>query len=112
MAKTPRAKPPSQLPAKRRTRRKPEELYERLVEAAVEEFAQNGYAGARTATIAQRAGVVEPLLFKYFGSKANLFQRAIFENLDRHYNRFVEEHVFDPNDPSKWAEQTIEYIGE
>lgn len=112
MAKPSGAKSLKKTPVKRRPRRKPEELHEKLVDAAVEEFARNGYAGARTAAIAQRAGVVEPLLFKYFGSKANLFQRAIFENLDRHYTRFVKEHVFDQDDPSKWAEQAIEYIGE
>lgn len=97
---------------RRRTRRSPEELTRRLLDAAVEEFAANGYAGARTATIAQRADVVEPLLFKYFGSKANLFQRAIYDTLDRNYTNFTESHVFDIHDKASWTEQSREYIGQ
>lgn len=112
MSKPLPAKTAKQPAERRRTRRTPEEITRRLLDAAVEEFAANGYAGARTAAIAQRAGVVEPLLFKYFGSKANLFQRAIFDNLDRHYSRFIETHRFEGDDPARWVEQTKEYIGQ
>lgn len=97
---------------RRRSRRSPEELTRRLLDAAVEEFAANGYAGARTAAIAQRADVVEPLLFKYFGSKAQLFQRAIFDTLDRNYTSFTDSHVFDVHDKASWIEQSKEYIGQ
>lgn len=98
-------------PARRRPRRSAEEITLRLVDAAIQEFALNGYAGARTAAIAKRAGVVEPLLFKYFGSKANLFQRAIFQTLDRFYSNFVADHPFDTANRAEWAEQSREYIG-
>ena len=97
---------------RRRTRRSAEEITRRLLDAAVEEFAANGYAGARTANIAQRAGVVEPLLFKYFGSKTNLFQRAIFDNLDRNYARFVLSHEVVSDDPAAWDNQAREYVGQ
>lgn len=111
--KTPHAAKSSGQPAKRRRpRRSPEEITKRLLEAAVQEFTANGYTGARTAAIAQRAGVVEALLFKYFGTKANLFQRAIFETLDQHYTRFVETHPFEGDNPGKWLEQAREYIGQ
>jgi len=96
----------------RRTRRSAEEITRRLLDAAVAEFSLNGYAGARTAAIAQRAGVVEPLLFKYFGTKANLFQRAIFDTLDRHYTRFVDTHASDPGDRSSRVAQSSEYVGQ
>lgn len=112
MSKPLPVKPARKPEGQRRPRRNPEEIARRLLDAAVEEFAANGYAGARTAAIAQRAGVVEPLLFKYFGSKANLFQRAIFDNLDRHYNRFIETHRFEGDDPARWVEQTKDYIGQ
>jgi AcrR family transcriptional regulator len=103
----------SKKPAvRRRTRRSPEELTRRLLDSAVEEFAANGYAAARTAAIAQRADVVEPLLFKYFGSKANLFQRAIYDTLDRNYTSFTASHVFDIKDKESWIEQSKEYIGQ
>lgn len=112
MTKPQRKQAQAPSPVRRRPRRSTAELHVMLVEAAAQEFAENGYAGARTAAIAQRAGVVEPLLFKYFGSKANLFQRAIFEKLDGHYRNFVETHDFDREDPSKWAEQSSEYVSE
>lgn len=111
MTKPNRKKPAKKPSAKRRPRRSAEEITQRLVDAAIQEFALNGYAGARTAAIARRAGVVEPLLFKYFGSKANLFQRAIFQTLDRFYSSFVADHPFDMTNRAEWAEQSREYIG-
>ena len=113
MSKTAPAKSAGQKPARRRRpRRSPEEIARCLLDAAVEEFAAHGYDGARTATIAQRAGVVEPLLFKYFGSKANLFQRSIFENLDRNYNRFVETHAAVAEGGDSWSGQAREYASQ
>ncbi len=44
-----------------------------VAEAASAEFAEHGYAGARTERIAQRAGVNKQLLYYYFGSKAGLY---------------------------------------
>lgn len=109
---TPRhTKTTKKRPAKRRTRRSAEEITLRLVNAAIQEFALNGYAGARTAAIAMRADVVEPLLFKYFGTKANLFQRAVFQTLDQFYSKFVAEHPFDMTNHAEWAEQSRAYIG-
>jgi TetR/AcrR family transcriptional regulator len=57
-----------------------------LIEAAIPEFAQFGYAGARTERIADRAGVNKQLLFYYFGTKAGLYRAVIDEavaQLDR-----------------------------
>jgi TetR/AcrR family transcriptional regulator len=48
--------------------------------SALEEFASSGYAGARTATIARRAGVNKQLIFHYFGSKAGLY-RAVLDGV-------------------------------
>lgn len=111
MTKTGRKSTIKKRPAKRRPRRSAEEITQRLVDAAIQEFSCNGYAGTRTAAIAKRAGVVEPLLFKYFGSKANLFDRAIFQTLDRFYANFVANHPFDTASRTEWAEQSREYIG-
>lgn len=49
---------------------------ELLLAAAVELFAERGFARTSTRDIAERAGVTEPMLFRHFGSKANLFQEA------------------------------------
>lgn len=50
-----------------------------LTDAARLEFADHGFAGARTDRIARRAGVNKQLLFYYFGSKAGLYQAVMRE---------------------------------
>lgn len=47
-----------------------------VVAAARAEFAQQGYAGATTDTIARRAGVSQPYVVRLFGSKERLFLRC------------------------------------
>lgn len=76
----------------RRGRRSRYQLLERIVRAASEEFTRHGYAGAKTAAIARKADVTEAQLYRYFGSKANLFREAIFKPLDRHFLKFVNKH--------------------
>ena len=44
--------------------------------AAVTEFARSGYEGTSTATIATRAGISQPYLFRLFGTKKELFIAA------------------------------------
>lgn len=67
--------------SRRRARRSPrpedrvrdsERTRERIVQAAVKEFGSKGYAGARTASIAARAGVNQQLISYYFGGKQGL----------------------------------------
>ncbi|WP_214410618.1 TetR/AcrR family transcriptional regulator [Sphaerisporangium fuscum] len=52
--------------------RSAERTRERILEAAVAEFAAKGYSGARTAGIAARAGVNQQLISYYFGGKQGL----------------------------------------
>lgn len=49
-----------------------EQTRERILAAAVEEFGAKGYAGARTAAIAERAGVNAQLISYHFGGKQGL----------------------------------------
>jgi TetR/AcrR family transcriptional regulator len=49
-----------------------ERTRERILEAAVAEFGARGYAGARTAGIAARAGVNQQLISYYFDGKQGL----------------------------------------
>jgi AcrR family transcriptional regulator len=44
-----------------------------LVEAALRVFSEGSYAGATTAHIAREAGVSEPILYRHFGSKRELY---------------------------------------
>ncbi|GIH63859.1 TetR/AcrR family transcriptional regulator [Microbispora siamensis] len=67
MASAARRAPQERGKAAERTR-------ERILEAAVEEFGAKGYAGARTAAIAARAGVNQQLISYYFGGKQGLVE--------------------------------------
>ena len=44
-----------------------------VLAAAITEFARSGYAGTSTETIATRAGISQPYLFRLFGTKRDLF---------------------------------------
>jgi AcrR family transcriptional regulator len=48
-----------------------------LIEAAFEEFSTKGIAGARTRSIAERAGCNEVTLFRHFGSKEALLEASV-----------------------------------
>ncbi|NUS08354.1 MAG: TetR/AcrR family transcriptional regulator [Nonomuraea sp.] len=53
-----------------------------LLEAAREEFAAYGVAGARVDRIAERAGVNKERIYGHFGNKEKLFDAVINEALD------------------------------
>ncbi len=72
----------------RRKRRAPGEIRDRVIEAAGEAFERFGYSGATTAEIARRAEVTEAQIFRYFASKAELFQAAVFEPLNRRFAEY------------------------
>jgi len=55
------------------TRQTAEARREAVLEAARHEFARHGLHGASTDTIARRAGISQPYLFRLFGSKKELF---------------------------------------
>jgi len=54
-------------------------LRQLIVEAAVAEFAEAGFQGARMEKIAQRAGCSRPLVYFHFRNKEALFQAALEE---------------------------------
>lgn len=110
MAQSGKSGPDASSAPSRRKRRSPDQLTQRIVHAAAEEFKRLGYAGATTAAIARRADVTEAQLFRYFGSKANLFREAIFEPLDEQLLRFTNEHLDPGTDRSLFEENASLYI--
>jgi AcrR family transcriptional regulator len=50
---------------------------QRILDAALAEFAANGFAGARVREIAQRAGVNAQLISYYFGGKEGLYNELM-----------------------------------
>src|SRR5260370_1320656 len=53
--------------------RDPQRTQDRILAAALAEFSAEGFAGARVARIARRAGVNKRMLYHYFGNKEDLF---------------------------------------
>lgn len=57
--------------------------HDRILDAALQEFADRGFAGARVDRIAASAGLNKAMLYYHFGSKARLYRTAIQRVLDR-----------------------------
>jgi AcrR family transcriptional regulator len=55
----------------------PAEKQQRILDTAVAEFAVNGFPGANINVIAKKAGISIGAMYKYFGSKENLFLTII-----------------------------------
>jgi AcrR family transcriptional regulator len=62
-----------------RTRLTADERRAEVLQAATVEFALGGYAGTSTETIAVRAGISQPYLFRLFGTKRDLFIATMAE---------------------------------
>lgn len=54
----------------------------RILQAAEREFLTKGFAGARTTSIAEAAGVTHAMLHYYFRTKEKLFDRIISEKIE------------------------------
>jgi AcrR family transcriptional regulator len=65
---------PRRSPRGQERKRDPERTRERILEAALIEFGEHGFAGARIGAIAGRAGVNEQLISYYFDGKEGLYR--------------------------------------
>jgi AcrR family transcriptional regulator len=52
-----------------------------IIEAAREVFCRTGLSGARMRVIAERAGITEPLLYRHFSSRDELYRIAVEDHL-------------------------------
>jgi TetR/AcrR family transcriptional regulator len=66
---------------KRNGGRNPQRTQERILDAALKEFAAHGFAGARVDTIARRAQINKRMLYHYFGDKRDLFREVLRRKL-------------------------------
>src|SRR4029453_140381 len=71
---------PRRSPRGQERKRDPERTRERILEAAVVEFGEHGFAGARISAIARREGVNEQLISYSFDSK-----EALYRALQQHW---------------------------
>jgi AcrR family transcriptional regulator len=86
--------------------RDPEATKQRLFDAAVAEFARHGIAGARIDRIARRAGANKQLIYAYFGSKQELFDQVVTDQVAR----FLHDVQLDPGDIPAFAGATFDFF--
>jgi AcrR family transcriptional regulator len=73
---------------------------EQLIDVATKLFAKSGYEATTTAAIAQAAGVTEPILYRHFKSKQELFV-AIVRDVSMHTLRQWQAMIANVNDPAE-----------
>ena len=66
----------------------PEQTQATILDAAEDEFADQGFHGTRMVAIAKRAGVTHGLLHYYFDSKDGLYEEVVGRLLGRHQQLF------------------------
>jgi TetR/AcrR family fatty acid metabolism transcriptional regulator len=67
------------------------EKYQRILDAAVEVIAENGYFNSPVSAIAARAGVADGTIYLYFKNKADVLRTAIDTTIARFHKRVEEE---------------------
>src|SRR5271167_2866620 len=77
--------------------RNPERTRERILSAALKEFAAHGFAGARVDAIARRADINKRMLYHYFVNKEKLFRAVLRQKIAE--RRAWADHL--PGDPAE-----------
>jgi TetR/AcrR family transcriptional regulator len=72
-----------------------------IVDTALRVFSEGSYRGTTTAEIAREAGVSEPILYRHFASKRELYLAAIEEAWTRLRTGWEDAMAAEP-DPSAW----------
>ena len=77
-----------------------------VLDAALIEFAERGYAGTSTEDVAARAGISQPYLFRLFGTKKELYIASV----SRCFRETLE--LFQRAAEGKRGEEALQAIGE
>ncbi len=88
-----------------------QETRERLLAAAREVFHADGFDRASTRVIAARAGVNAALIFRYFGSKAGLYEAAVLTPLESFVDDYVTGWLGYQETPHPAHRAASEYLG-
>ena len=75
---------------KPRYRRRKEDRPKEITAAALDAFAENGFAATRVDDVAKRAGVSKGLLYLYFKTKEELFKAVVKSVVIRRVDRLIE----------------------
>jgi AcrR family transcriptional regulator len=82
---------------------------ETILKTALQEFAEQGYEGATTASIARKVGVTQPLIHYHFGSKQGSTVDSIFGDLAKEVES-AETRVEGMGDAAKLVTLTYSFI--
>ncbi len=82
------------------------ERRQQLLDTAAQLFAQRGYSGATTAELARAAGVTEPIIYRHFSSKRDLFI-ALIDQTGEETIRLWEKHLSETTDPAERLRRLI-----
>jgi len=74
-----------------------DETKQKILDTALKVFAEKGYKGATTLTIAEKAGFSEKTLFRKFKTKKNLYEMVLTQNVAKMLKEF-EDLVFIDNE--------------
>ena len=64
---------------------------ELILEAAMDEFIEHGWSGARMQSIADRAGINKALLHYYFRSKEKLYERIVYRTMNHLFSTLLKQ---------------------
>jgi AcrR family transcriptional regulator len=82
---------------------------ERIVDAALEEFASGGYAGTSMGAIAERAGITRAVLYDHFDSKEALYL-ALLEERNAAFLTHVAARITGVGGPRERMRETIDTV--
>ncbi|MEH2510938.1 AcrR family transcriptional regulator [Nitrobacteraceae bacterium AZCC 1564] len=99
-ARSPKAKMSEDVSAEtqRRMRLSPQTRERMILDAAIDFFAEEGFR-AQTRALADRIGVSQSLIYRYFGSKENLIERVYEKTFLSRWNPAWEETLADRSRP-------------
>lgn len=79
---------------------------EQLLDTAIALFAERGYGGATTAELAKAAGVTEPIIYRHFSSKKDLFI-AVIDGASERITSTWERQLRTAHDPAQRLRRLI-----
>jgi AcrR family transcriptional regulator len=82
------------------------EKQEKILHAALELFAREGFTATSTSKVAKHAGVSEGLIFRHFGNKEGLL-KAILDEGERRFKALFVDIVME-SDPKEVIRKTVE----
>ncbi|MEK4228181.1 TetR/AcrR family transcriptional regulator [Solibacillus sp. FSL H8-0538] len=67
-----------------------------IIRAAIDVFSESNYRVAKVSDIAERAGITDPMIYKFFKSKSELFQEILITTSEQTIVKFFTREFFQP----------------